>query len=114
VQSPETIVDLGAHVGFASIFYATEFPSAKIYSVEASRENFKYLKRNTEQFENIIALNNAIYPVDGEVLFDESGFSYNTKIGEAGQPISSISMKTLMENYGIEKINLLKIDIEGA
>lgn len=111
---PKTIIDLGGHVGFTSIFYALEYPNAKIYSVEASRENFNLLKENVSQFENIIPINKAIYPTDGEVLFDESGYSYNTKIGSEGKPIESISVNTLLKVHNIQKIDLIKIDIEGA
>lgn len=112
--TPKTIIDLGGHVGFTSIFYSLEYPNSNIYSVEASRENYNLLKENVSQFENIIPINKAIYPTDGEVLFDESGYSYNTKIGSEGKPIESISVNTLMKTYNLEKIDLIKIDIEGA
>ena len=53
IQSPNTIIDLGVHIGFTSIFYALEYENAKIYSVEASKENFRLLKKNTEEFTQI-------------------------------------------------------------
>ncbi|SMC35276.1 FkbM family methyltransferase [Moheibacter sediminis] len=114
VQNPLTIIDLGGHVGFTSIYYSLQYPNAKIFSVEASRENFNILQSNVRQFENIIPINKAIYPIDGEVLFDESGFSYNTKISNVGKPIESVSVNTLMKTYGFDNIDLMKIDIEGA
>lgn len=114
VQNPLTIIDLGGHVGFTSIYYSIQYPNAKIFSVEASSENFNILQSNVRQFENIIPINKAIYPIDGEVLFDESGYSYNTKISNVGKPIESVSVITLMETYGLNNIDLIKIDIEGA
>lgn len=114
IQSPEIIIDLGAHLGFTSIFYALEYENAKIYSLEASKENFRLLKKNTEKFAQISVLNRAINFEDGEVLFEEGGLSYNTRISDKGDVIQAISIPTLMKNHKIHKIDLLKIDIEGA
>lgn len=114
IKPPKIIIDLGAHVGFASIYYALKYKEAKIYSIEASKENFKLLKTNTSSFQNITVLNNAVYFKDGEVLFDESGLSYNTKISDKGEVVKSVSIPALMQEYGIKNIDLLKIDIEGA
>ena len=114
LKNPKVIVDLGAHVGFASVFYATQYPDAKIYSVEASKQNFSILDFNAGSFPNITVTNKAIYSDDGFILFDESGLSYNTKISDKGDQLEAISVNTLLKNYGIDKVDLMKIDIEGA
>ncbi len=114
LKNPHTIIDLGAHVGFTSVFYSLQYPDSKVYSVEASKKNFNILKENVKTFENITAINKVIYPSDGQILFDDSGVSYNTKISSKGDLMESISMNTLMNTYNIEKIDLIKIDIEGA
>ena len=110
----KTIIDLGAHVGFTSLFYATEYPNANIYAVEASEGNFNVLKQNAKSFKNITTLNKAVYSSDGKVLFSNDGLSYNTKISSDGNPIQAISVNTLMEMYAIDNIDLIKIDIEGT
>jgi FkbM family methyltransferase len=110
----KTIVDLGAHIGFASIFFRTKFPDSKIYAVEASKENYILLKDNLKNFKNTHHLHAAIFTEDGSVKFNDSGFSYNSKLSSDGESIDAISMNTLMKKNNIEKINLLKIDIEGA
>jgi len=110
----KTIIDLGAHVGFTSLFYALEYPNANIYSVEASERNFSVLKQNTKSFKNITAIHKAVYSTDGEVIFNDAGLSYNTKISLSGNAVQSISVNTLIDMYAIDKIDLIKIDIEGA
>lgn len=115
ISNPKVIVDLGAHIGFTSIFYSLEYPSAKIFSVEASKRNYEVFNFNTKDFKNIKGTHKAIYSKDGFINFNEDGvLSYNTKINKTGTPIECISMQTLMEQNEIKKIDLLKIDIEGA
>lgn len=114
LNQPKVIVDLGGHVGFTSIYFSTRYPNAKFYSVEASKQNFNILKFNVQSFKNILPSNKAIYTDDGFISFDESGLSYNNKIGESGEQMEAISVNSLLNLYGIEKVDLMKIDIEGA
>src|SRR5262249_19028390 len=41
-----TIVDLGANIGFASLYLASSYPSARIFAVEPNGDNFELLKTN--------------------------------------------------------------------
>lgn len=115
IFKPKIIVDLGAHIGFTSIYFKTMYPNSKIYSLEASKKNFELLVFNTQNFKNIETINKAVYSKDGFINFNEDeNLSYNTKITEKGSPVECISVLTLMEQNKIDKIDLLKIDIEGA
>ena len=114
LKDPAVIVDLGGHVGFTSIFFSAHYPNAKVYSVEASKQNFSVLEFNVQSFKNIVAINKAVYTDDGFISFDESGLSYNNKIGEGGEQMEAVSVNSLLSSHGIEKVDLMKIDIEGS
>lgn len=115
LSEPELIVDLGAHIGLTSIYFSLQYPLAKIYSVEASEKNFSLLKNNVQEFENVVAINKAIYINDGFIKFkDDETLSFNPQISEKGRPTACLSMSTLMKENNLESIDLLKIDIEGA
>ena len=43
---PKTIVDAGANIGLASIYFANAFPSSRIVAVEPERGNFRLLQKN--------------------------------------------------------------------
>jgi tRNA1(Val) A37 N6-methylase TrmN6 len=45
-----TIVDAGANIGMASIFFAQKYPDAKIIAVEAEASNFAMLARNVQPY----------------------------------------------------------------
>lgn len=54
------IVDLGGNVGYASRHYADRYPKSFIVSVECEKNNFDFLRRNTESYPNIMAVHAAI------------------------------------------------------
>lgn len=113
-ERPKTILDLGAHIGMTSIYLSLKYPEAKIIAVEASFENFLLLKENTSAFKNIECVHSAVYFEDGSVNFGGEKLSYNQKISDTGSPIKAISINNLMEKFGLNQIDLLKIDIEGG
>ena len=51
--TPKTIVDAGANIGMASIFYSHRYPAAKIIALEAEGSNFAALCKNVEPYQNI-------------------------------------------------------------
>lgn len=50
---PKLIIDGGANVGYASIWFANKFPKSKIYAIEPEAENYKILKSNTKKYSNV-------------------------------------------------------------
>lgn len=114
VAEPKVILDLGAHIGFTSLYFAERYPEAKIFALEASKQNFNLLENNVRNFKNITAIHGAAYTQDGFILFDESGLSFNNKISDKGDQVKAISINSLVENHGINQVDLMKIDIEGA
>lgn len=108
------ILDLGAHIGCTAIYFSMVYPDAQIYAVEASEESYNILKENVKSFKNIIAVQAVIDSQDGVVCFDTSGYSFNSKLNHNGKMVQSISISTLMMQYQITRVNLIKIDIEGA
>ncbi|WP_170149003.1 FkbM family methyltransferase [Chryseobacterium defluvii] len=108
------ILDLGAHIGLTSIYLSLRYPEAKIIALEASTENFLLLKENTSAFKNIECVNKAVYFEDGIVNFGGEKLSYNQKVSDRGTPTIAVSIDSLMKEYGLNPIDLLKVDIEGG
>lgn len=118
-----TILDLGANVGFTAIFFARKYPNAEIACVEPMPNNLETLKSNFEL--NSIASKvfaSAIATQDGTIQMEVASLDYGHKVAgiEYGKALEGeilevhgISVKTLMQQLGWERIGLLKIDIEG-
>jgi FkbM family methyltransferase len=115
--TPKVIVDVGAHIGMASILFALKYPSAKIIALEPERANFAMLLRNTAGYKTIRPIQAALWREDGEVTIGPSKAHVKGafEIIENGcQKVPSVTMETLMRETGVDSIDLLKMDIEGA
>ncbi len=56
---PSMILDLGANIGLASIYFNALWPKVPILAFEPSYDNFVLLQKNTAQFVPMIKLENA-------------------------------------------------------
>lgn len=119
--SPKSIVDAGANIGMASIYFAQRFPNAKVIAIEAEALNFAALVRNVRPYPSIIPIHAALWNRDGEIGVSQpdpatgSGgeWAFVTHEG-SGVKVRAIGMRTLMKEMQIRSVDLLKVDIEGA
>lgn len=122
-RSPETIIDAGANIGLASIYFAVRFPSATIIAIEPEQSNFEMLKKNVAPYLNIVPINAALWNENKEIrLLDpglgNSGFMTANDDGqdaaESGLMVPAITVDRIMQQYRVERIDIFKIDVEGA
>jgi len=119
--SPKTIVDAGANIGMASIYFTHRYPEAKVVAVEAEASNFAVLSRNVRPYPAIIPVHAALWNRDGEISVSEPDGSAGD-IGKwafvahegSGVKVRAITMRTLMKEMQMRSVDVLKIDIEGA
>ncbi|WP_299399484.1 FkbM family methyltransferase [uncultured Gelidibacter sp.] len=122
---PRVIIDAGANVGLAAVYYSQRYPKANIYSIEPELSNISVLQKNIKSYNNVICLQNALHHTENKTLeiLDEglgkSGFITKSasEVKEAKSIVASvktISVQSLMKKEHIEIIDILKIDIEGA
>ena len=112
-----TIIDAGANTGLAAVFFANRFPEAKIISIEPEAENFEILRRNTAPYPNIVALHAALWGEDtflGIANPDARVDSYRFEVGAGQQRVEAFSVQSILQRYGLHRIDILKIDIEGG
>ena len=113
------IIDAGANVGLAAIYFSTLYPKAKILCLEPDSENFKLLQKNTCNYPNIIQLNAALWHKSEYLnITNKTEKSAGYMIGAVDLYTSDqINSKTVVEliiEYKIDNISLFKIDIEGS
>jgi FkbM family methyltransferase len=119
-KPPRTIIDAGANVGLATIYYANKYPEAKIVAVEPEPMNYSKLLRNVAPYTNVIPINAALWNRDCEVHLGAPGpdsTSYDQwafQVTDQGTPVRGITMETLMKETALDSIELLKMDIEGG
>lgn len=115
------ILDAGANVGYASLFFAANFPHAKIISIEMDDRNFIQIKRNLSLniFKSILPVKKALWKREAHLEIkmdfrDKSECSYYAVESEADTGLQGYSIDYFMKEQGWDFIDLLKIDIEGS
>jgi FkbM family methyltransferase len=112
-----TIIDCGANIGLATIYFKMNFPDANILSFEPDPAIFSALKQNIDSFgySDIICKNEAVSDKDNFLDFwSEGGHSgmITNKTGiENAVKVKATRLKSILKTY--EQITFLKIDIEG-
>jgi FkbM family methyltransferase len=115
---PQFIVDAGANVGYASIYFSSRWPEAKIIAIEPDPENFAALQKNLAAYPAVHAIQAALWPRN-ELLSLETGWeSWSSRVGSLNvseaQKVSGITLDQVLANAGENEIDLLKLDVEGA
>jgi len=108
-----TVVDVGANVGLAALFFLQRFPVARLICVEPEAANFRLLQANLRGT-LAVTVQAALSPTDGTLRIDASPQGYNANIstGAGTTEVAAISMGTLLQTQKLTQVDLLKIDIE--
>lgn len=122
------IFDVGANIGTFTTWMAQAFPKGKLYSFEPQHAVFQQLAGNVaiNNLYNVYTHNMGLGAANEYVTFNEPDYFNNCDFGtftlknQNHVPRTSQSMvvevRTLdsfMELYQVERIDLLKIDVEG-
>ncbi len=124
-RNVQTFVDLGACLGEVSKCFLENVPSLKkIFAIEAIPKNYNFLKENLKSDTcEIVYVNKAIYyGIDkvsmGTLLSNIGGFGIREEglfdKSQYEQVHEDLETYTLESVLGDEKIDFLKMDIEGA
>ena len=119
INTNDTVIDIGAHIGLFSLLVSQLCKTGKILSFEPVRENFNLLVSNLKlnHIENILPFNMAVSKNSGKLnLFlndDQSAHSIFSKSSESIS-VESTSLQKIFEENKIYSCKLLKLDCEGA
>ena len=111
-RSP-VIVDAGANVGAATLWFCETFPEVKIYAIEPDADNAEVLRLNTRRRPNVEVVEAAIGCREGSVSLhnpDKQAWAIQTE-RDAGGPVAVVTIPSLLKRN--EALFLVKIDIEG-
>ena len=114
------IIDCGANIGLATIFFKKLYPKSRIISFEPDKRVFEMLKKNTEinKLESVELHNKAVSGSKGKIMFyfdQKNPASLAMSTNKKRMPKSSTKVNAAMLSKHIkEEVDFLKMDIEGA
>jgi FkbM family methyltransferase len=122
-KSPKVIVDAGANVGLASIYYGNRYPEARIIAIEPEISNYEMLKKNVTPYPQVVPVHAALWKENTDLLLIDQGTGhYGFRTVEARTSASlkilggvrGLTLDTVMAECHVDFIDILKVDIEGA
>jgi FkbM family methyltransferase len=107
------IIDAGANIGAAALWYARLYPDAIILAVEPDPVTVAMLERNVARFPNIRIVAAALGSVAGQVELVPGGSSDATRTVRAESGLKVTTIADLVESVAEGVPLIAKIDIEG-
>jgi FkbM family methyltransferase len=116
------IVDGGAYTGFSTAYLASRYPEATVVAVEPDPGNFDLLTENTRSFRNVVRLKKALWSQSERLslLRRPSDLSWAVMVRRPrdeetdGGSVETTTVPEILAMAGADRIDLLKLDIEGA
>jgi len=115
-RSFTSVIDCGANIGCTVRYWKMLDPTCTVVAVEPDPENFELLTKNTAQLKNIHLMKAGVWPSSGLLDLEKEGVGHSAvrTIPTAGGSTPAVTIPGLMEHYGFDRLDLLKIDIEGS
>lgn len=107
------MIDAGAYIGDTTAYFLSRFPDLKVIALEPNLPAYQMLVRNlSPYYPRAIPLQMGLWGEDKIMKF--SGRATAARISEIGNDIVCSSIPSLMKQHSIPRLNILKMDIEGA
>ncbi len=118
-KAGDVIVDIGAGKGEDSYYFSHRVGvNGKVFSIEAHPNTFQCLKEfcKYNNLRNVIPLDIAICDKECEIIIDNNDCDLFSTIVQSstGFRVRGVPFDTMVGSMGISRIDLLKMNIEGA
>ena len=120
-EHPPLIIDAGAHIGCATVWFKNQFPEARIIAIEPEPENFALLSKNTMGMEGVSTVQGAVASYNGTGYLQDPGRgTWGFRVVEpehsadGAATVKMHTMRTLMRTEPDAVPFIAKIDIEGG
>ena len=121
---PEVILDIGSNIGASILYFHNRFPNARILGFEPHPETFAVLQQNVSGLPHVSVFNcglgavNTRVSVPGESInfgaFSTAGRQRGQKEDRKTVECDIRRVDDVLRELGIDKVDLIKIDCEGA
>lgn len=119
IQTTNPVLDIGAHIGCFSIYARKLNPHSPILVIEPEPNNFSLLKENLKlnHCNSIITKQMALVGTDKKIIelyLNEDSHNHSTFYKtEKSISVPATTLEEIINKNKLDKIGILKIDIEG-
>ena len=119
------ILDCGANVGLASVYFLNRFPQAKVLAIEPDPQNVVICRQNLEPYgSRAIVIQGGVWSGCSPLAVVPSKFGAGNKWGVQVRPcqhgttgcevVEGYDVLSLLNYADVDHVDILKIDIEGS
>jgi FkbM family methyltransferase len=115
----KNIIDIGANFGYHTLLFSREC-SENVYAFEPQIQNFELLEENVKinEIKNVILHNCACGEENCEIKLPIFNNNNNNYMGDVTPNFNlndnySISRSIILDEYNLNKIDLIKLDVQG-
>jgi FkbM family methyltransferase len=115
-----TIIDAGANIGLTVLWFLAQYPDAVIHAFEPAPDNYRLLRANVAPFERVSTAPVAVGAAASDVVLHlaSHGAMHSLKDqadeGQGAITVGCIALGSYLAAQGIERVDLLKMDVEGS
>jgi len=119
-EAGDTVLDIGAGIGEETLTFARlTGPGGRVLAIEAHPATFECLRATCARnhLRHVTPLQVAVSNEGGSATISDSAHHLSNTImleGETGVSVPSITIDQLADDHGVERIDFLKMNIEGA
>jgi FkbM family methyltransferase len=121
VRDVGVVLDVGANVGAASVFFSLAYPDATVFAFEPASPAYRLLRANAASRPNVRAHNFGLYSSNVETAlyrgtYDSvmSSVAKTEGTRDESEEVRLRSVREWLDENSISKIDVLKIDTEGC
>lgn len=117
-----TCIDIGGHIGSATVYFASQNPDLTVYTFEPSPQNFAQLQHNIQLNDLAHRVHIHQMAVDKEegtktlhLMSTTGGNSfYSYEPSQSDVEVQTTTLQKIFDDNNVEYCDVLKIDCEGA
>lgn len=121
VPDVRMVFDVGANCGATAVYFARHYPDAEVHAFEPASEPRAILERNAAEYQNLQVHAIGLHSVDQVVPLykgdGDTGFGSvfrGAKNLEESEPVQLRSGGAWVAEHDIDRIDVLKVDVEGC
>ena len=116
---PKTIIDAGANIGLAAVYFVNRYPNCKIICLEPEARKYCFTPTKYKNVSSITSLQCGLWSKSTFLKIKDNGLGNwgfiveETTANERGA-IQAMSLPDIIKSYSLESLEIVKMDIEGS
>jgi FkbM family methyltransferase len=112
-SEPKWMIDAGAYIGDTSCYFLSRFAGLRVIALEPNFPSYEMAKMNLRPYgERVSIMNKGLADKDRKLSF--GGSSTGVYLHGGDFEIDCTSIETILTEFSVPQIHILKMDIEGA